>query len=210
MLLWKNLLITSIDAPFFKKKNLGRYFSHIFEFTSEGRTFSPSCFYFLSPTWSLLPPRLVVSYCFSVLLFPFLWYLWHLTSFWVFLGPLAVVSEHSPPPLFSYCCFSPLFFTSFIFLSELYVSLSLSLHPYSDLILNITWAFTESTNQAQIFSRSIWRCHIGVCLFQGSLSLLGLWGFSVMRTSLVVSFRPSQHMHLHLLWAVFISGCRLY
>lgn len=117
--------------------NLGRYFNHIFEFTSEERTFTPSCSYFLSPTCSLLPPSLVVSYCFLVLLFPFLWCLWHLTSCWVFLGPLAVVSEYSPSLPFSYFCFSPLFLTSFIFLSKIYVSLSLSLHPYFDLENNM-------------------------------------------------------------------------
>lgn len=182
---------------------LGRYFSHNFEFTSEERTFSPSCSYFLSPTCSLLPPSLVVCYCFLVSLFLFLWCPRNLTSCWVFLGPLAVVSECSLPLPFSYSCFSPLFLTSFIFLSELYVSLSLSLHPYFDLENNMGFH---------------WEHKIGPNIFRKCLEVLGGFLFIPELTffvgtleifsddhSLVVSCRPSQHMHLHLLWAVCLG-----
>lgn len=111
----KSLLKASTGAP---SVSLGRHFSHIFEFTSEDRTFSTSRSYFLSPTCSLLPPSLVLSYSF-LLLFPFLQFLWHLTACWVFLGLLTMVSRGSPPLSFTYFCFPPPIFMLFIFLSKL-------------------------------------------------------------------------------------------
>lgn len=188
---WKPVLVPLLFI-------LGRYFSHILEFSSEERTFSPSCSYFLSPICSVASQSCLLRFLSLALPLPVVSLTPHFLQSLSWAACCDIWVFSSSPFLLLL-----LFFTlSYILYFSLQaVCLSLSLHPYFGFENNkgFHWAYQPGPNIFQ----SIWRRQVGVCLFQGSLSLLGLWGFFVMSNSLVVRCRPSPHMHPHLMWTVF-------
>lgn len=178
MLLWKNLLKTSTGALFLSWEGISvislslllrrEHFHHLV------LTFSPSlafCFLpvLLTPTvsYSCSSSTCCVSDTSSPLSLP-------PDSTWVLKTP----PESFLAPCCGVCVLLLSLLVTFAFLHSFLIPLffspsHMSLFPFHCihiLILRMECGFTESTNHARIFSRSIWRCQVGVCLFQGSLS----------------------------------------